>query len=76
MTISQDQARDLALAHVRALDLRGFRYEFAGMSFDANWPEELGAVFDVYTPSGHLMDGPIVFVVEKATGRVTGFEPK
>lgn len=76
MTINREQAKELALAHVRALDLRGYRYEFAGISFDDKWPEEWGAVFDVYTPSGHLMDGPVVFVVEKATGRVRGFEPK
>lgn len=76
MTISKEQAKDLAIAYVNSLDLRGYRYEFSGISFDKNWPNEWGAVFDVYTPQGHLMDGPVVFVVEKDTGRVRSFEPK
>lgn len=76
MTISKEKAKDLAISHVNSLDLKGYRYEFAGMSFDEKWANEWGAVFDVYTPKGHLMDGPIVFVVEKDTGRVRGFEAK
>jgi hypothetical protein len=76
MTISKDRAQALAIEHVRQLDLRGYRYEFAGISFDENWPDEWGAIFDVYTPGGHLMDGPVIFVVEKKTGIVRGFEPR
>jgi hypothetical protein len=76
MSISKEQAKELAIAHVRSLDLRGFRYEFVGVSFDEKWSDEWGAVFDVYTPAGNLMDGPVVFVVEKDTGRVRGFEPR
>lgn len=76
MAISREQAKDLAIAYVHALDLRGYRYEFVGISFDEQWSDEWGAVFDVYTPSGNLMDGPVVFVVEKETGRVRGFEAR
>lgn len=76
MTVSREQAKDLAIAHVQTLDLKGYRYECVGTSFDAKWPDEWGVVFDVYTPNGHLMDGPVVFVVEKETGRVRSFSPK
>ncbi|WUR12416.1 hypothetical protein E7V67_022345 [[Empedobacter] haloabium] len=75
MSISKERAQELAIEHVSQLDLRGYRYEFVGISFDEKWPNEWGAVFDVFTPNGNLMDGPVVFVVEKETGIVRGFEP-
>lgn len=74
--ISKDKAKELAIEHVMKLDLRGYKYSFVGISFDEKWPGEWGVIFDVYTPSGNLMDGPVIFVVEKDTGRVRGFEPK
>ena len=75
MAISREQAKELAMAYVASLDLRGYQYEFVGISFDEKWPNEWGAVFDVYTPSGNLMDGPVIFVVEKNSGQVRGYEP-
>jgi hypothetical protein len=75
MTISKEEAKALAISYVSSLDLRGYRYEFVGISFNDKWPNEWGAVFDVYTPRGNLMDGPVVLVVEKDTGRVREFEP-
>ena len=69
-SISKDEAKALALTYIDSIDLKGFRYEFVGISFDENWPNEWGAVFDAYTPNGNLMDGPVVFVVEKDSGRV------
>jgi hypothetical protein len=74
MTISKEEAKNVAISHVKSLDLKGYRYEFVGISFDQKWANEWGAVFDVFTPNGHLMDGPVVFVVEKDTGHVRGFE--
>lgn len=35
----------------------------------------MGVIFDVYTPEGNLMDGPLVLVVECDSGRVRGFAP-
>lgn len=74
-SISKDEAKTLALAYVNSLDLKGYRYEFIGISSNEKYPNEWGAVFDVYTPGGNLMDGPVVFVVEKDSGCVRGFEP-
>jgi len=76
MAVSREQAQELAVAHVGTLNLRGYRYEYVGTSFDAEWPDEWGVVFDVYTPDGHLMDGPVIFAVEKETGRVTSINRK
>lgn len=76
LVIGKEQARQLTLEHVQKLDLRGYRYEFAGISSNDKYPDEWGTVFDVYTPKGHLMDGPVVFVVERRTGAVKGYEPR
>lgn len=76
MTVSREQARELAVSYVESLDLRGYRYEFVGLSSNEAWPDEWAAVFDVYSPSGSLVDGPIVFVVEKDSGRVRGYESR
>ncbi|CAN7457547.1 hypothetical protein LJR232_002920 [Aquipseudomonas alcaligenes] len=76
MAISKEQAKTLAISHVNNLDLRGYRYEFIGISSNEKWPDEWAAVFDVYAPSGSLIDGPIVFVVEKTSGRVRDYEPR
>lgn len=74
--MTREQAKELAIAYVRNMELKGYRYEYVGTSFDANWPDEWGVVFDVYMPGGSLMDGPVVFVVEKETGRVRSFNPR
>jgi len=58
MAVSRKQAQELAVASRWDSDLRGYRYEYVGTSFDAN-ADEWGVVFDVYTPDGHLMDGPV-----------------
>lgn len=75
MLISSDEARQLALNYVNSLDLKGFEYRLVSISYEKNWPNEWGVIFDVYTPEGSLMDGPLVLVVECDSGRVRGFEP-
>lgn len=73
--ISKEQAQRLAVQHVQGLDLRGYRYELVEVACREKFPDEWDVVFDVYTPSGNLMDGPVVLVVEKATGKVRDIEP-
>lgn len=75
MTISKEEAKALAISYFNSLDLRGYFYEFVGVSFNEKWPNEWGIIFDSYTPKGNLLDGPVVLVVEKDTGRVREFEP-
>jgi hypothetical protein len=52
MAVSREEAKNLALAYVSRLDLKGFRYEFVGISASENYPDEWGAVFDIYSPTG------------------------
>lgn len=73
MAIDDGQAQHLATEHVCRLDLRGYRYEFAGVNRSAGSPPAWAAVFDVYTPAGNLLDGPVVFVVDGRTGEVRAF---
>jgi len=70
MTVLKEKATELAVAHVRTLDLKGFRYEHVSTSINAILTNEWNVVFDVYSPSGNLMDGPVVLVVERDTGLV------
>lgn len=72
----REKAKELAIAYVNTQDLKGFRYEFVGVSENKNWPDEWGVIFDVYPPSGGVLDGPEIIVVEKKTGRVRGYEPR
>ncbi|HSV71243.1 MAG TPA: hypothetical protein VLI72_14135 [Methylibium sp.] len=73
--ISREQAQQLAVQYVQGLDLRGYRYDPVEVACRDKFPDEWDVVFDVYTPSGNLMDGPVIIVVEKATGKVRDIEP-
>jgi hypothetical protein len=72
-TISAIEAKSLAIAHVKLLDLRGWRYECAGISENST-PTHWAAVFDVFSPEGNLVDGPVIFLIEKKNGTVTALE--
>lgn len=74
LRISAEDARALAEAYVEGLDLRGWRYQFAYITEPKLRKDELSAVFDAYSPSGSLVDGPAVFIVNTATGKVRPFE--
>lgn len=76
MACSREDAKYLAMAHVASLDLKGFRYEFIEISESKIHPDEWGAIFDVYSPQSSLMDGPIVLIVEKDTGKVRSYEAR
>lgn len=55
----------MALAHVDALDLKGWRYELAELrrsELDRGWV----AVFDTFSPAGSLVDGPVAFSVNES----------
>lgn len=54
----------MALAHVEALDLKGWHYELAEVhrsKLERGWI----AVFDTFGPTGSLVDGPVAFSISK-----------
>jgi len=71
--ITKEQAQRLALEHLDRLDLRGFRYELKGVVSRPQHAEEWAVLFDIYTPDGRALDGPAVFVVDRASGAVRRF---
>jgi hypothetical protein len=47
------------------MEKRGFRYELAGCSPTSDASGEWSVVFDVFMPSGSLIDGPVVGCVDE-----------
>ena len=68
LRISDDDAVALAKAHVAQLDLRGWRYEFGTVHRASDG--RISVVFDTYSPSGALVDGPVAVLVNPTTGKV------
>lgn len=68
LRISDDDAVALAKEHVAQLDLRGWRYEFGAVHRASDG--RISVVFDTYSPSGSLMDGPVAVLVNPTTGKV------
>ena len=65
--ISDEAAIAQAKAHVSQLDLRGWRYDCVGVSRVRG---QVGVLFDTFSPSGSLVDGPVIFLVDPETGKV------
>ena len=61
---------DLAEEFLSKQELRGFTYHFSGVKYDDRWPNEYGVVFDVRSPKGAAIDGPVVLRVNKHTREV------
>lgn len=68
LRISDDDAVALAKAHVANLDLRGWNYEFGAVHRASDG--RISVVFDTYSPSGSLVDGPVALLVNPTSGRV------
>lgn len=61
----EEDARAIAATFVASLDTRGYRYELA----EARRGDRLEwcVSFDVFSPVGHLIDGPMVVLVDERT---------
>ena len=70
MSLSAAEVKVLVEQFLGQQDLRGYRYEFVKVNFDERYPNEYGAVFNVYTPDNTLIDGPAVFIVDKNSREV------
>jgi len=66
MTESEVQrAAELLIA---SHDMRGFKLVFAEARRRPSNSREWAAVFDIFTADGALVDGPMIIVVDDATG--------
>lgn len=70
MNVSDAEAKRLVEDFLAKQDLKGYRYEFVRVNFNNKYPDEYGAVFNVYSPEGSLIDGPAVFIVNKNSRKV------
>lgn len=71
MSLSEAEVKGLVEDFLAKQDLKGHRYEFVKVNFDAKYPDEYGAVFNIYTPDNSLIDGPAVFIVNKNSKEVS-----
>lgn len=67
LRISDGDAVALATMHLAQLDLRGWRYEFGAVHRASDG--RISVVFDTYSPTGSLVDGPVAVLVCPQTGR-------
>lgn len=60
--LSRAEAEAQALAYWSDQDLKGWRYELGDLRRgpDRVWV----AVFDTYSPSGSLVDGPVILLID------------
>jgi hypothetical protein len=61
----EEDARAIATTFIASLDARGFRYALAEARRGDRF--EWCVSFDVFNPGGHLMDGPVVVLVDGRT---------
>jgi hypothetical protein len=71
MSLSEVEVKELVEDFLAKQDLKGHRYEFVKVNFDDKYPDEYGAVFNVYTSDDSLIDGPAVFIVDKNSKEVS-----
>ncbi len=62
-----EDARVIAETLVASMDLRGFRAVFAECHRSESRSREWVALFDVYSPGDHLVDGPMTIIVDAQT---------
>jgi hypothetical protein len=60
----------IAEAFIRAQDLKGHTVKVVEARELPRWPNEFSIIFELYSPKGNLIDGPIVVVVDKRSGNV------
>jgi hypothetical protein len=71
MINNQSEAQRIAIEYIASFDeaaMKGWSYRFAEMSRNGPRKDFWGAVFDVYSPEGTLVDGPLIVLVRESDG--------
>lgn len=69
-----DDIRNVAESFIAAHDMRGHTLKFVETKDSWIHPNEWSVIFDVYSPSRNLIDGPIIVIVDKETLKAHFFE--
>lgn len=66
--MTEDEARDSAERLIATLDMKGHSARFAEAKNQSRFSGEWSVIFDIHSPRGNLIDGPIVVIVSEADG--------
>jgi hypothetical protein len=72
--MTPEEARALAENLLKTQDMRGYKAVFAEAREHERWPNEFSVIFDLYSKSGNLTDGPMIVIVDKTTRKARFFE--
>jgi hypothetical protein len=70
MALSREEAESSILEFVKKIDLKGYSYSLIDVRLSRRQPNKWSAIFDVYSSKGGLIDGPVIFTVDKDTGEI------
>ena len=63
------EAKEIARKFVSTLELRTYTATFIEARKHERWPNEWSVIFELRSSQGHLMDGPMVVIVDETTGK-------
>lgn len=65
--MNPEQARTIAESFLSTQEMRGYKAVFVEARARPRWPNEIAVVFDIFSSTGGLLDGPMIVIVDKAT---------
>lgn len=72
--MKHDDARKAAENLIASEDMKNYTVKYAEIIDSEKWPNEWSVIFDVYSPAGNLIDGPLIVIVDKKTLQARFFE--
>lgn len=69
-----EDGKQIAESFIASQDMKGHTVKFVETRDLPKWPNELSVIFDLYSSAGNLIDGPIIVVVDKNSGKARFFE--
>ena len=72
--MTSGEAKSIAESFLVTQDMKGFSVRHAETKKSIPWPNDWAVVFNVYHPQGHLMDAPIIVLVDEKTRQPRFFE--
>ena len=68
------RGKQIAESFIATQDMKGHTVKFVETRDLPKWPNELSVIFDLFSPAGNLVDGPIIVVVDKHSCKARFFE--
>ena len=71
--MNEDEAKTMAERFIATQDMKGHSIQFVSATKGIRSPDEWSILYDLFSPQGTLIDGPIVVLVDDASGEVRLF---